>query len=125
MLRNRAAEGTAIRTIISLCGDRRTLTVVCGERDGALGSIVRAFWQTCRDAIEFRPDLLRADLRRLTGADTKIVACLLGVRRATRERGIPLEVIVSPSLREILGVCRVRGILDPCMDAETPRRRAG
>lgn len=84
-----------------------SLITAGGDMTGELPS--RSFFESIMDA--FRdgevPTTVVLDLRRVTKVDTKLVAILVEAHRVARQRRVTLEVWPSPSLLDVLTVCRL------------------
>jgi len=55
--------------------------------------------------------VVELDLRRVEGADTKLVASLVDAVRRARECGVKLVIHTSPSVRQLMEVCRLEHII--------------
>ena len=57
--------------------------------------------------------VVELDLRQVDGADTKLVASLVDAVRCARECGVKLVIHASPSVRQLMEVCRLEQVIAP------------
>jgi len=72
---------------------------------------VRVIHARAREAIAAGATTLMVDLADVIRADTKIVACLVVLRRMARRSGCALDVRLSPAVAAWTGVCRVQQVI--------------
>lgn len=74
--------------------------MTCSER-------VRDLFERCQRVLEEGGVHIVIDLKAVTIADTKIVACLVALYQLARGTSARLEVCGSPSVCEIASICRL------------------
>lgn len=83
--------------------------------DATSGTRVLALFQVCKERLVDRPARLRLDLTGVERADSKLVACLVAVRRLAIAAGTTLELRASKAVRTWIGICHLDGAFE-----ETP-----
>lgn len=96
--------------ILRLSGDLRSGTDIESVRRRGLASV--------------RPGLRRVviDLEYVDEADTKLIACLLYLRRIADSAGVRLEVRLSPRVRQWLELCQAGYLLPPSAEERSITR---
>lgn len=89
-----------------------------GPCDATSGTRVLALFKVCKDRLAERPARLRLDLTGVERADSKLVACLVAVRRLAIASGTTLELRTSRAVRTWIGICHVDGVLPDADRAE-------
>lgn len=72
---------------------------------------VRVIHARAREAIAAGATTLMVDLADVLRADTKIVACLVVLRRLAQRSGCALDVRLSPAVAAWTGVCRLQQVI--------------
>ncbi|MDY7110317.1 MAG: hypothetical protein SYC29_16935 [Planctomycetota bacterium] len=95
--------------------------IAAPDRDMTRVEHVKELAGACRHLIR-REDTatLVIDLADVEQADTKLVACLVGVYRLACSRAVRVEMIVPRPVRDLVVVCR----LEPLIEQTRPRRKA-
>ena len=87
------------------------------------GQAVREFHQLCEKLVQPGRRRVVLDLRRVSHADTKLVASLVVVLRRAQAAGVTFELHVSPHVGEWIALCQVGRLLRPQRPARTRARR--
>ncbi len=91
----------------------RQLTVVAADRDLSSSETVRAMYSSVKKAIaDEHAESVLVDLSDVDIADTKVVACLVVLRRTATRAGKRLDVRLSPAVAAWTGVCRLNKLVD-------------
>jgi ABC-type transporter Mla MlaB component len=85
--------------------------VIRASDDLAEEEAVRVIHAQAREAIAGGATMLLVDLAEVIRADTKIVACLVVLRRMAQRSGCALDVRLSPAVAAWTGVCRVQQVI--------------
>jgi ABC-type transporter Mla MlaB component len=93
--------------------------IAAPARDMTHSEHVKELAGECRRLIR-RPDTatLVIDLADVEQADTKLVACLVGVYRLASARAVSMEMILPRVVQDLVAVCR----LEPLIEQTRPRR---
>jgi len=91
----------------------RRVTVVTTDRDLSSSQTVRAMYTLVNRAIaDQHAESVLVDLSDVDIADTKVVACLVVLRRTATRAGKRLDVRLSPAVAAWTGVCRLSKLVD-------------
>lgn len=95
--------------------DRRSrqVTVVTADGDLSSSQTVKVMYASVKRAIEDKhAESVLVDLSDVDIADTKVVACLVVLRRTAARAGKRLDVRLSPAVAAWTGVCRLNKLMD-------------
>lgn len=107
----RNAHSNRIAAAAAYPGNPANAVVITAADDLAEEEAVRLIHAQAREAIASGATLLMVDLADVIKADTKIVACLIVLRRMARRSGCALDVRLSPAVAAWTGVCRVQQVI--------------
>ena len=91
--------------------DARGAVIIRAPEDLSEEEAVRVIHARAREAIAAGATTLMVDLADVIRADTKIVACLVVLRRMARRSGCALDVRLSPAVAAWTGVCRLQQVI--------------
>lgn len=87
--------------------------VIRAPEDLSSPEAVRTIYSVAKRAIQVGSGPVCIDLGEVTRADTKIVACLIVLRRAAERARVKLDIRLSSAVDAWTGLCRVQGVLTP------------
>jgi ABC-type transporter Mla MlaB component len=73
---------------------------------------VRQLFIRCRRTIKLHGECVRVDLKNVSQADTKLMACLVAVYQLARDASVRLELSPSNSILSLAEVCRLGWLIE-------------
>ena len=68
---------------------------------------IRDFWQQANILLDRMPTALWINFTRVISADTKLAACIIAILRKSNELEIPIYIIGSATVEEVLLLCKI------------------
>ncbi len=93
-------------------GDR--IIVSCSECNFVDADRVRRLYTLLVGVMKPQFNIVELDLRQVSGADTKLIAALVSTVRTAHDCGVKLVIHSSPQMRQLIRVCRLDEIINPC-----------
>ncbi len=99
-----ASVETNQNRVVVTCSD---CNFVEAERVGRLYTLLLGVMTPQVETVEL-------DLRKVNGADTKLIAALISAVRSAQNCGVRLIIRASPHMRQLIQVCRLDEIIETC-----------